>query len=311
MARPRSRAVDFLVYLALRVFVCVGQSVSWSTAIACSRTLAWIVHRFDHRHRKVAEENIRFAFPELDDAGVDSLTRRSYEHLLEMAVEIIRMPRTLHLSNIYDYLHYAQPGQLEQAIAFAQKPRPRLLLTGHFGNWEVISYAVGLVGFRGSVIARKIDNPYIDQFVRDFRRKTGQEILDKSLDYAKMLDVMAQKGGLGMVGDQDAGPRGLFVPFMGRPASTYKSIALMSLEFSAPILIMAAARIGSPLQYRLYVEDQIEPTELANDPDPVRTITRRYAEAMERVVRRHPEQYFWVHRRWKHQPKEAKKKNAA
>lgn len=311
MARPRSRTVDFLVYLAVRTLVCVGQAVSWQTAIAFSRMLARVVHRLDHRHRTVAEENIRHAFPELDAAGVDRLTRKSYEHLLEMAVEIIRMPRTLHRSNMDAHLVYPDPSQYERALAFARLDRPRLLLTGHFGNWEVISYAVGLLGFAGNVIARKIDNPYIDQFIREFRRKTGQEILDKSHDYPKMLETLKNRGGLGMVGDQDAGPRGLFVPFLGRPASTYKSIALMSLEFSAPILVLAAARVGSPLKYNIYLEDLIDPCDLADDPDPVKTITRRYTEAMERAIRRHPEQYFWVHRRWKHQPKESKKKAAA
>jgi KDO2-lipid IV(A) lauroyltransferase len=105
-----------------------------------------------------------------------------------------------------------------------------------------------------------------------------------------------------MVGDQDAGPRGLFVDFLGRPASTFKSIALLSMEYKAPILVLAAARVGQPLRYLLYLEDVILPEEHAHQPDAARAITARYTAALERLVRRHPEQYLWLHRRWKSSP---------
>lgn len=311
MARPRSQTIDFLAYAALRVVVCVAQAVSWQFAISCARLLAYVAYRVDRRHRTVAQENIRHAFPDLDAAAVDRLVLKSYEHLFEMGVEIIRLPRMLHLSNVTEHFHYVKPGEFERAVAFAKMKKPRIVLTGHFGNWEVLSYATGLLGHRGNLVARKIDNPYIHDFIDTFRRKTGQRILDKNADYQVILDTLANNAAVGMVGDQDAGPRGLFVPFMGRPASTYKSIALLSLEYNAPIFVWFAARIGHPVQYRVYVEDIIDPADLAADPDPVRTITRRYTEAIERVVKRHPEQYFWVHRRWKNQPKPTKTKNAA
>lgn len=106
-----------------------------------------------------------------------------------------------------------------------------------------------------------------------------------------------------MLGDQDAGPRGAFVPFMGRPASTFKSIALLSLEHRAPLLVLGAARVGTPLRYRLYLEDVILPEEVEDLEDPVHAILHRYSRAMERMVSRHPEQYFWLHRRWKSEPR--------
>jgi KDO2-lipid IV(A) lauroyltransferase len=100
------------------------------------------------------------------------------------------------------------------------------------------------------------------------------------------------------------------VDFFGRPASTFKSIALLSLEYNAPIMVFGAARIGHPLKYRVYFEDLILPEDYAGHVDPVRAITERYTQALERLVRRHPEQYFWLHRRWKHQPKVRGKKAA-
>src|SRR5262249_48627374 len=144
-----------------------------------------------------------------------------------------------------------------------------------------------------------------------FRRRTGLVLLDKSADYARILEIMDQGAGVGMVGDQDAGPRGLFVDFFGRPASTFKSIALLSLEYHAPIFVFGAARIGHPMRYRTCREALPRREDYADQADAPRALTERYTRARERLVRRHPEHFFWLHRRWKHQPKAREKKRAA
>jgi KDO2-lipid IV(A) lauroyltransferase len=311
MARPRSRAADFAVYLLVRVIVGVVQALSWPGALALARGLAWLAYRIDRRHRLVAADNVRHAFPDLDAPAVDRLVRASYLHLTTMLVEMIRSPRVLHPGNVYDYIQHADPAELELSRSWIDKGRPRLVLTGHFGNWEILSYAAGLGGFYGGIVARRLDNPYLHRFLTHFRRKTGQELLDKNADYTRIQALLKQGSGLGMVADQDAGQRGLFVDFFGRPASTFKSIALLSLEYQAPIFVFGAARIGSPLRYRVYLEDLIYPEDYADHPDAPRAITVRFTQALEQLVRRHPEQYFWLHRRWKHQPLPKKSKQAA
>jgi KDO2-lipid IV(A) lauroyltransferase len=227
-----------------------------------------------------------------------------------MLVEMIRAPRVLHRGNLYDFAEHADPGDLDRVRAWVATGRPRLVLTGHFGNWEILSYATGMAGFRGGIVARRLDNPYLDRFVAHFRRHTGLVLLDKNADYPRILEFLARGIGLGIVGDQDAGPRGLFVDFFGRPASTFKSIALLSLEYNAPILVFGAARVGQPMKYRVYFEDLILPEDFAAHPDAPRAITERYTQALERLVRRHPEQYFWLHRRWKSEPRERARKAA-
>jgi KDO2-lipid IV(A) lauroyltransferase len=230
---------------------------------------------------------------------------------MTMMVEMIRVPRVLHRSNVNDYVRHAQPGDLEQLLGWAHGKRPSIVLAGHFGNWEILSYVTGQAGVRGGVVARRLDNPYLDRFLNRFRRNTGLKLLDKSADYPRILDILARGGNLGMVGDQDAGQRGLFVNFLGRPASTFKSIALLSLKFGAPLLVLGAARVGHPMQYCMYFEDIIKPEDYEHRSDAARAITERYTAALERMVRRHPEQYFWLHRRWKHQPLVKKNQQAA
>src|SRR5207302_3579478 len=106
MAQERSRAADYAVYLLVRVVVCLVQALPWRLALALARGLAWLAYRVDRRHRLVAAENLRSAFPELDEPAVDRLVRASYLHLTTMLVEMIRLPRVLRRHNVYGYVRH-------------------------------------------------------------------------------------------------------------------------------------------------------------------------------------------------------------
>jgi KDO2-lipid IV(A) lauroyltransferase len=189
--------------------------------------------------------------------------------------------------------------------------RPLLIVTGHFGNWEMAGYAIGMFGFRTYAVARRLDNPYLDKFFASFRSGTGQTILDKNADYERIQNVLKEGGAIAMVADQDAGPRGMFVDFFGRPASTFKSIALLALEYNAVMVVVGVPKVAEPMRYQVVSEDVILPEDYADRPDAVKEITQRFTSALERQVRQAPEQYFWLHRRWKHQPPVRKAKRAA
>lgn len=118
-----------------------------------------------------------------------------------------------------------------------------------------------------------------------------------------MVDVLRDGRTLIVLGDQDAGPNGLFVNFFGRPASTHKAIALLAIEHQAPIFVVYARRLGDRFAYEIGIEDVIDPAEFAGSSTDVRDITQRFTTALEQIIRRDPEQYLWLHRRWKHQPK--------
>jgi KDO2-lipid IV(A) lauroyltransferase len=308
MSRKRSRVADVAVYLAVRVLVCLVQMLSYEAALRLARVLAWLAYQVDRRHRLVADDNLRHAFATLDDRQRDALVRAVYRHCCTLLMVMMNLPRKLHPSNWREYIDMpAAKLLLERALS----GRPMLMVTGHFGNWELGSYVLGLIGFPSYAIARRLDNPYLDRFLTRFRRNTGQTLLDKSGDFERIEGVLAGGGILGTLADQDAGQRGLFVDFFGRPASTHKAVALLALEHNAPLVVTGVPRVGEPMRYRVEVEDVIYPEEYAGRPDAVRAITLRFTAALERLVRRHPEQYFWLHRRWKHQPKAKKERTAA
>jgi KDO2-lipid IV(A) lauroyltransferase len=308
MARPRSIAFDYLVYLAVRLVVCVIQSLSFDLACRLADGLAWVIYHANRRHRLVADDNICHAFPgQFNESERDTLIRQVYRHCCTLMVEMAFLTRLVHPTNWSRTMTLFGGRQLADALLSG---RPVLLLTGHFGNWEVGNFLLGLFGWKTKAIARALDNPYVDRWLRRFRQHTGQTILDKNQDWEKICQVLANRGALGTLGDQDAGQRGLYVEFFHRPASTHKAVALLALEYQALLLVIGVPREGPRLHFNVYCEDMIDPREYGGRSDAVTAITARFTKALERLIGRNPEQYFWLHRRWKHQPQARVKKAA-
>jgi KDO2-lipid IV(A) lauroyltransferase len=302
MARKQRRqSIDFLVYLLVRGLVCVLQAVPMSWAFAFADCLGWLAYQVDRRHRQVAADNLRQAFPELagDDAAIDQLVRHCYRHLATLLIELVLIPRKLHPENWRRYASLVNAGPQVNGLL---GKRPLLIVTAHFGNWEMAGYALGAVGFRTYAIARVLDNPYLERFLRRFRQATGQTIIAKKDDFDRLTAVLQSGGKVATLADQDAGPRGVFIEFFGRSASAHKAVALMAIEFDAAMIVVGVPRVGKPMQYEIVCEDTIDPREYADRADAVKAITQRYHTALERLIRRYPEQYFWLHRRWKSQP---------
>jgi KDO2-lipid IV(A) lauroyltransferase len=308
MSNARSQPADYLVYVVIRALVAVVQILSLRAAYALADWLAWLAYRVDRRHRLVADENLRHAFPHLDDRRRDRLVRAVYRHFCRVLVEIVHLPRCLHPTNWHRHVELVNGGAIVHSLIGG---RPLLMVTGHFGNWEMAGYALGMFGFRTWAIARTLDNPHLNRFFLRFRQKTGQTILNKSGDFEQIQAVLTGGGAIATLGDQDAGQRGQFVDFFGRPASTHKAIALLALKYDALMAVVGVPRVGLPLRYQVVIEEVIDPHDFAGRPDDLDAVTQRFTAALERLIRRHPEQYFWLHRRWKHQPRAKGARKAA
>ena len=305
MSRQRSHLADYAVYLVIRLLVCVIQSLSLSATRKLAAGLAWLAYRVDRRHREVALDNLRKAYPgQFSEAELHRKVRAVYEHFCRVLVEIIHLPRRLHNENWRDHIELVGGRAMVECLL---SDRPTLIVTGHFGNWEMAGFALGLLGFRTYAIARTLDNPYLHTFLLKFREKTGQTILDKENDFPRIEAVLREGGVIATLADQDAGQRGQFVDFFGRPASTHKAVALLALEHNAVLAVAGVPRVSEPLGYQIITEEVIRPEEYAGKPNAVRSITEHFTAALERLIRGFPEQYFWLHRRWKHQPQERKK----
>ena len=148
-------------------------------------------------------------------------------------------------------------------------------------------------------MARTLDNRYLDRFVNRFRGASGQYIIPKNGGYDQILRVLGAGGAMAFLADQYAGPKGCWVEFFGRPASAHKAIALLSLEHDAPIAVCWARRLGRPLQFEVRLSGVADPRLAGDDLGSVRQLTQWYTSRLEAMIREAPDQYWWLHRRWK------------
>lgn len=307
--KQRKLWLDWLVAMLVRFAVCVLQAVPTSLANGAAELLAKLAYRVDKRHRRVAAENLGFAFPEKSAVEIDDLVRRCFRHCGLLLIEIVLLPRKLQIENWRTYADLIRADRILDGLV---SDRPLLIVTAHFGNWELAGFTLGRLGFKTFAIARVLDNPYLETFLKRFRQATGQTIIAKKDDFERLSAVMMSGGKVATLGDQDAGPRGVFVEFLGRPASSHKAVALLAMQFDAKMIVIGVPRTAENFQrglgrYEIICEESIDPRDYLTRPDAVKAITQRYHDALARLIRRHPEQYFWLHRRWKSQPIARKK----
>ena len=183
------------------------------------------------------------------------------------------------------------------------------MVTGHYSNFEIMGYLMGLFGFSIYSIARPLDNRFISKYLYGVRQRVGQIIIDKKGAAGLMPKISSSGATIGFIADQDAGRKGIFVDFFGRKASTYKSIGLLAITSNIPIVVGYARRIDSRFFFEMGVNRIIFPQEWAEKEDPLTWVTAEYTRAIEEFVREDPTQYWWLHRRWKHHPREERQKS--
>ncbi len=301
MARARTATQNFLEFLAVRIVLAIVQAFPLSACHALGKFLAWLGYHLDRRHRAVADQNLQSAYPHWSAKQRDQVIRLVYRHFSMMVLEMAHLPRILRPHTWRRYIDLQNGHLIVEALTSG---RPVLVVTGHLGNWELAGYALALFGFKSYAVARPLDNPLLDDLVRRFRKNTGQELLNKSGDAARMSDILNAGGTICTLADQDAGPSGLFVPFFGRPASTHKAVALLALHHQTLVAVAGTRRVGPGLDYVVDIETVLDAREYLDDPQAVRHLTEDYTAAWERLVRKSPEQYLWLHGRWKHQPRQ-------
>lgn len=293
----------FGIYAAVRLWIviigCFPIELNLRTARLMGRI--WWLLRKDHQKR--ALENLRPALGDkYGERQLRRIARRSFEHFAQLyLVELPLTPRTI---NEWSWSRHVELGELAPAVRELLSDRGLLMLTPHFGNYELLGYTICRLGIPLTAIMRPLDNPLLNRYLMRSREDGGLTLLYKKGATAKAGTVIDAGQALCFIADQDAGRKGIFVDFFGRPASTYKSIGLLAMQKDIPVVVGTAARTRPGFHYRVTVERIIQPAEWAGCDDPLRWITETFSGAMESAIRRHPEQYLWMHRRWKHQPKQ-------
>ena len=305
MPKQRNDLIDRLQYVGLRVASMAMHSWPVGANLAFAEGLGDVMYAVDRRHRERALGNLRRSLPELSEKQRERMARQSMRQLFLLFVEVMFTTR---LVKIDTFPRYVELGDFRRSLELLMDDRRGLiLLTGHYGNWEVLGYVLAMLGFRSLSVARPLDNPHVNAWLLGVRERQGQRIVDKKGATGEVGERLGAGGTVGFIADQNAGPKGVFVDFFGRPASTYKSIALLAMRYEVPVVVGYARRVrvkGRPaFRFQVGTSDVIRPEDWAGEDDPVRYITQRYTAAIEAFVREEPGQYLWIHRRWKTRPK--------
>lgn len=308
----RLKVRQALEYLLFRFIVCVVRALPLRASVWLAKGLGGFVFFVLPKkltRYKIAGDNIRTAFGnDMPDAEVNRIIHQMWVHLFRVIIEIAQLPNKIRLYNCADVIQFYNRELSVQALS---QSRPVIFLSGHFGNWELANTTFGCFGYPTGVVARDLDNPWLHRWFERFRQHTGHRLISKKGGSDLMVEFLEKGGTLGLLGDQDAGRRGLFVDFFGKPASTFKSIALLARQYDAIIAVAYARRLPDDFknarwtQFELGCEAVLDPREYDMD---IEQLTQDYTDALERAVRKAPEQYFWVHRRWKSVPGQKRKR---
>jgi len=301
VAKPRNKVVDGWVYVLLRLIVTNIHCwpVSWSL-FAASR-VGDCIYYFDAKHRRRAIGNLTRSFPEKSTHEIRNIARRSMQNMCCLGVETFFTTRLIRLETYARHInleHFAPTLDL-----MMKRDQGLIMLTGHYGNWEVLGYVLATLGFETTSVARPLDNPHLNQFLLGVRSKRGQRIIAKKGATEAITQALDERQMVAFIADQNAGPKGIFVDFFGRKASAYKSIGLLAIQYNIPVVIGYARRRQGDFYFDCGSHDVIYPADWKDESDPLRYITQRYTAAIEAMVRIDPTQYLWVHRRWKSRPK--------
>lgn len=293
------QAIHLAVYVAVRLVIAIVQALPLSV---CERGAEWMATLFSRVldiRRRVIEENLLTAFPNYSPHERQAIAWQMWRHLFLMAAEIAHTPRKVHETNWKEHSHIVNQ---ELFVRTLLSGRPLVLISAHFGNFELGGYLMGLFGFPTYTVARRLDNRYLDRFVNDFRGRTGQYMLPKQGSREMIQGVLERGGILTLLGDQAAGEKACWVHFFGRPASTHKAVAAFSLANGAPTMVSYARRLDDPLHYEVGPEAICDPRSSGFQLGNIPLLAQWYTNHLENLIRLSPGQYWWLHRRWKGRP---------
>ena len=285
--------VHLLVYILIRAtcFLLILLPLNFSYALA--RGLGNIVFYIFRYRRQVVMDNLHIAFGrDIDDLRLAKIGAESYRQIAMSFIELLIAPK------LYRQIeHMLEPRHFSLIQRLLHQGNGLVTVSGHLGNWE-LQGAAAATAITGpfTVAAVQQSNPYIDRFITRRRNEMGMRVAGTKAAMKLLLKALRKKQAIGLVADQNAGMDAVFVDFFGKTAATHPGPAQLALKFGAPMVVGAAIRTG-PGQFTILAQQ----VEIKND-DTVETLTQRHVKILETFIRQYPEQYFWLHRRWKTRP---------
>lgn len=300
MRRPKPRLLQILEYAAIVIVALPFRLLPRRLALRAGELLGELMYRSMRGRRALGLKNLTIAFgASLSDAEKQRILRATFRNLGKSVVEVLHFPG---MSNAYLREKVEFVGA-EHYITAMSKGRGLIFLSGHVGNWEMSSHAWSAAGHPVSIVVRPLDNTYLNNFVTRLRTMHGNRLLARSNGLKQILAALRRGEAVGILMDQNTmRSRGIFVDFFGKPACTVPVIALLALRYRVPVIPGFIVRTGFDTHTLIY-GPEIEIERTGDTQKDIARNTAKFNQIIEDFIRQYPDQWFWLHNRWKNQPR--------
>lgn len=288
-----------LEYFGVTVLAAICRVLPLSVVRGIATGISWILSRILKLRQNVALDNLRQSFPEKSESELHDVYSRCWKHLVRVGFEMARLPR-MNKRFIDRWIDLAQHTAFTEAF---ERGKGAIVVSGHFGNWEWMGGCMTILGYSLSYVVTSQANPLVEKWLDSIRRSAGAEIIPRRDAARGVLKALKRNRAVAILCDQDAGDAGVFVPFFNRPASTPRGPALFHLKTGAPIFF-GTAHCDQNGRYHVKFEAMHFNNLTGERMHDEKSITAQITEQLESEIRQHPEQWLWLHRRWKTKPSE-------
>lgn len=263
--------------------------LSLRTQIIISQHIASVLYHYIPKRKNVAIKNIQTAFPKCSDIWVANTLKKCYKFFAYNFIQFLALPKST------DSIKIQINGQtaLDNAI---EQGKGVILISSHFGPWEILGHWLGVNNYQLRGVAHKQKNKGANRFFEEKRQLSGIKHIYRKVGMDVFYNILEEKKILGLVSDQDAKNKGIFINFFNKPASTHKGAAIFHLNTNAPMIYGICIQTG-------FQEYKIELIPITSVKNTIEDIIQEYTLTLERIIQKYPEQYFWFHNRWKTNPK--------
>jgi KDO2-lipid IV(A) lauroyltransferase len=291
----KGHAEYLLARLIIKTFAIMPRGLAHKAAMV----LAWGGFHLAGRQRRAGLHNLRMAFPDMSEAEREETLRASFQNLGRLLVEFTHFPE-LNKSNISQYVVH---DGLENYLEGLRRGHGVIFMTAHFGAWEMSSFAHALFGYPLKFVVRPIDNPRVEQLISSYRVLSGNVPIQRKSAARDILKALRQNEAVGILFDQNTTrSEGIFAEFFGIRAATTPAIALFALRAGAAVVPGFLIWDESLKKHRLRLDPPVELINTGNLSYDLVQNTTRFNKILESYVRKYPDQWLWIHRRWKTRP---------
>jgi len=300
MKRKRSKIANFLLYIGLKTLVAVIRFTPLHMGVLVLKSLTYVFYLFDRKQRKIAYKNLRTAYGhELSEVQIRKIIRRNYLHFALVWIDFVKLPQIVNTSN---WQKYFEIEGLEFARKAQEEGKGVIFVTGHVGNWEVLGYAFEFFFHPLHSIAKHLKNPFADKFLTRLRENGRQKIIFTENASREIIRVLRNNKLLGILVDQNARENNIFVDFFGQKAATTRSVATIALKTGSPVIMGFLRRTDRKYRFKVTLSEPIQIERSGNLEKDILSLTQRYTALIESRIREYPQEWLWMHRRWKTKP---------